>query len=86
MTDTYTSPADGDRQDHELVDRLITLHPPKDEEVARRMDTIREAFLTIGHMVVDIVPRTPDRTVALRKIHDACQASIGALACNQELA
>jgi uncharacterized membrane protein len=47
-------------------------------------EAIRAAFLDVGHLVVDRVPRTPDRTVALRKIHEACMASIAALALNQE--
>lgn len=82
MTTVYANPED---QDHELVDRLLTLHPPKGDGVAQQMDVIRSAFITAGHLVVERVPRTPDRTVALRKIHEACMASIAALACNQEV-
>lgn len=78
MTHTAADP------DHELVDRLLTLHSPATPEVAERMDTIRAGFLNLGHTVVELVPRTPDRTVAIRSIHRACQETIGALACNQD--
>lgn len=79
---TMTTP-DAD-PDHDLVDRLLTLHPPADSDVAEKMDTIRGNFIDLGHTVVALVPRTPDRTVALRSIHRACMDSIAALACNQE--
>lgn len=70
--------------DHDLVDRLLTLHPPANGDVAAAMDDLRQRFINLGHAVVDRVPRTPDRTVALRKIHEACMATIAAIACNQE--
>lgn len=76
-------PGAADDPDHELVDRLVRLHPPRDADVAERMDTIRAAVLEMEHLVVDIVPRTPDRTVAIRAVRDAGQQVIGALACNQ---
>lgn len=77
-TDTTPDP------DHELVDRLLTVHPPADSDVAERMDAIRGNFIDRGHTVVALVPRTPDRTIALRSIHRACMDTIAALACNQE--
>ncbi len=73
-----------DDQDHELVDRLLTLHPPVDDQVAMTMDLIRASFTTLAHHVVDVVPRTPDRTIALRSIHRACMDTIAAVACNQD--
>jgi hypothetical protein len=72
--------------DHEMVDRLLTLHPPKDAAVAEAMDDLRERFVALGHAVVDAVPRTPDRTIALRSIHRACMDTIAAVACNQDAA
>lgn len=82
MTDTvYLHPDD---PDHDLVDRLLDLHPPINDEVGARMDTVRAAFKAAGHLVVDLIPRTPDRTIAIRAIHHACMDSIASLACNQE--
>jgi hypothetical protein len=68
-----------------MVDRLLPLHPPRDSDIADRLDHIRQRFRTIAHEVVDIVPRTPDRTLALRAIHRASQETIGSLASNQGL-
>lgn len=76
--------ADVEDQDHELVDRLIAHHPPAAPEVVNTMESLRGGFRSLAHEVVDAVPRTPDRTVALRSIHRACMDTIAALACNQD--
>lgn len=81
MTTVYAHPED---QDHELVEHLIAHRPPLSDDVVAGFEAIREVFRTAGHLVVDAAPRTADRTVALRKIHEACMASIAALALNQE--
>jgi len=81
---TMTTYAKPDDQDHDLVEHLIAYRAPSDPETVASFETIREVFKAAGHIVVDRVPRTPDRTVALRKIHEACMASIAALALNQE--
>lgn len=66
-----------------MVDRLLTLHPPQSANVAANMDDLRGKFIDLAHTVVDRVPRTPDRTIALRSIHRACMDTIAAVACNQ---
>jgi hypothetical protein len=71
-------------QDHDLVEHLISYRAPSSDDVIARFDALRHEFKRVGHLVVDLCPRTPDRTVALRKIHDACMASIAALALNAE--
>lgn len=78
---TYTNPDD---QDHELVDHLISYAAPKAPGVGEMLDEMRTEFRAIGHALVDRAPRTPDRTVALRKIHEACMAAIAAVVLNQE--
>lgn len=78
MTDT--PPQDPDFQ---LVNRLFTLHPPSTPDVAQLMDFLRGEFLDLADQVVLTVPRTPDRTIALRSIHRACMDTIAAVACNQ---
>jgi hypothetical protein len=90
VTDTRTPhalalPGAADDPDHELVERLQTLHPPRDADIAARMDEIRAAYKRVEHLVVDLVPRTPDRTVAIRDTHRAGMAAIASLACNQGL-
>lgn len=70
---------------HALVDRLFPLSPPKNEHVAETMDATRAAFMEIAHDFVTMTPVCPDQTIAIRAIHSACQACIGAIATNQEL-
>lgn len=62
----------------------IDLHPPSSPEVAEAMDTIREAFKHVGHLVIQVTPPGPDLTVALRALKEASQAAISNIACNQE--
>lgn len=69
--------------DHDLVDHLLVYRQVAGP-VAETMTSLRADFIALGHRIVDEVPRTPDRTVALRKLHDACQGAITALALNQE--
>lgn len=77
---TYKKPDD---PDHELVDHLLTYQQVRGD-VADVMASLRADYIALGHRIVDEVPRCPDRTVALRKHHDACQGAIAALALNQE--
>jgi hypothetical protein len=67
-----------------LVAHLIDYQAPKNEDVIAQIQVLRKAFKKAAHLLIDFAPRTPDRTVAIRKIHDACQASIAALVLNQE--
>jgi hypothetical protein len=74
----------GAYDNHELVDRLLTLHPPANTIVANQMDDVRERFISLGHIVVDRTPDGPDQTIAIRKLHEACMAVIAAIACGSE--
>ena len=65
-------------------DNQIDLHPPKNQNVAATMDTVRSEFKALGHTLIDITPPGPDLTVALRALKDASQAAIGNIACNQD--
>lgn len=68
--------------DHELVDHLLTYRRP-DEATAEVMAHLRERFISLGHEIVNGIPRCPDRTVALRSLHRACMDTIAALALNE---
>jgi hypothetical protein len=83
VTDPITNALDRET-DHELVDRLLELHPPKDKNVAALMDEFRADFIDVTHLVVDMVPRSDERTIAIRSIHRACMDTIAAIACNQD--
>jgi len=68
---------------HGLVDHLFYLQSPRNDQVAVTMDTIRAAFIALGHRVVESTPEGPDQTVAIRKLHEALMAAIGCIALNQ---
>lgn len=72
-----------DDADREMVDRLLDHHPPRDSEVIKQFAHVRTSFKTVAYYLIDVAPRTPDRTVALRSIHRACMDSIASIACNQ---
>lgn len=77
---TNAAPQDPDL---ELVNRLFTLHPPLTREVAELMDFLRGEFTDLAEQVVLNVPRTSDRTLAIRSLHRACMDAMAAVACNQ---
>lgn len=72
-----------DPVNHGWWDHQISLHPPANEMVARRMDDVRAGFRDLGHHLVDLLPSGPDRTVALRALKEASMHAIGCLAVNQ---
>lgn len=84
MPETTTEWTKPDDADHDLVEHLIAYRAPSGDEVTATFEAIREVFKAAGHLLVERAPRTPDRTVALRKIHEACMASVAAVALNQE--
>lgn len=61
----------------------IDLHPPKNEEVAHRMDFIRKEFKHLGLHIIALTPAGPDQTLALRALKEASMYAIGCIACNQ---
>lgn len=64
--------------DHAMIERLITYVKP-DDDVLQVLEQLREDFKNIAHFLVDMAPRTPERTLAIRAIHRACQESIFAV-------
>lgn len=74
-----------DLHDHELVNHLVDykrLDP--ESEIAHHCEELREIFKMAGHFLVNKAKRSPDRTVAIRKIHDAAMSSIAALVLNAD--
>jgi hypothetical protein len=67
----------------ELVDHLIRYHQPELASTVETMTELRQDFLTLGHKIVARTPAGPDQAVAIRKLHEACQATIGNLALNE---
>lgn len=71
--------------DVELVDRIFPLHPPINEDIGNLMSSFRGRFYELARDVVHQIPRSPERTLAIRKIHDASQSTITSIATNQHL-
>lgn len=71
--------------DFTLIDRLFTLHPPANATASELMDGVRQEYTLLATLIVQIIPRTPDRTIALRSLHRACMDTIASIACNQDL-
>lgn len=69
--------------DLDLLDRLLDLHAPS-PEIGKDLDDIRAAFKRLGKLIIKKAPRTPDRTVALRKLHEATMAAIFATVAPRE--
>jgi hypothetical protein len=69
----------------ELVDHLINYHAPEDPDTIQAMTMFREMFRDVGHAIVRFTPSGADQTVAIRKLHEACQAVIGNLALNEKV-
>jgi hypothetical protein len=67
--------------DHVLVDHLLAYRQPSEHD-SEVMASLRQDFLRLGHRIVDEVPRSADRTVALRDLHRATMGAIAALALN----
>lgn len=84
MPEPLTKWTKPDDPDHDLVEHLISYRSPSGDEVTATFEAIRGVFKAAGHLLVERAPRTPDRTVALRKVHEACMASIACVALNQE--
>lgn len=68
----------------ELVDHLINYAAPQSDEIVDIMESIREGFRDLGHLITEFTPDGPDQIKAIRLLHDACQATISNIALNQE--
>ena len=66
----------------EDIENWFTYHPPKGDQIDR-YQVIREEFKALAHTVADLTPVSPDQTVALRKLREACMAANQAIACNE---
>lgn len=66
---------------HELFERIMPLRSPSSPAMVADLDRVRGAFVALGHELADVLPPGPDQTIAVRKLHEACQAAITAIVC-----
>lgn len=72
------------------MDRFVTndqianwfaYHPPKDDTIAYAHDRVRTEFRSLALSMNDVIPESPDKTVALRAIREAMYHCNAAIAC-----
>lgn len=68
---------------HSLVDHLMTYRKPETPTVVDSMDLVRGLYINLGHNLADELPPGPEKTIAIRKLHEALMAAIACLALNQ---
>lgn len=68
---------------HELVHHLMEYRKPETQELVTKMEFIRDEFISLGVNLADELPAGPDKTVAIRKLHEALMSAIACLALNQ---
>lgn len=69
---------------HAQVDLVLTNHPPKDDIISERMETISIHIRDIGHMLVNMCPESRELSLALTKLQETRMFAIAAVACHQD--
>lgn len=69
---------------HDRVENDLTLHPPKNPDIAAAMDGVRARFKDLAHDMIDAVPAGRELSTALTKIEEACFHAIAGIARNQD--
>lgn len=62
----------------------MTLHPPKNVEVADRLDRVRQGFIGLVYDIDIEMPDGRDKALCFTKLEESLQHAIGAIVRNQE--
>lgn len=62
------------------IDNVFTYHPPVGDQVERYQD-IRTAGRQIAHVIDELVPDGPEKTLAIRKIQEGVMWANAGIAC-----
>lgn len=65
------------------LDNWFTYHPPTPEQVPV-FEALRDAGHQFAETIMALVPPSPDRTVAVRKVREAVMTANASLACYPE--
>lgn len=68
---------------HGLVRHLMQYRKPETEALVTTMEEIRNQYIHLGLELAERLPDGPDKTVAIRKLHEALMSAIACLALNQ---
>jgi hypothetical protein len=72
------------RTDHESFERSLTNQPPADPNIITIFELIREPFKDAAHLIIDLIPPSRERSLALTKIEEGLMWAIKAVALRQE--
>lgn len=64
------------------LDNLFTHHPPVGDQV-ERYEAIRAKAKEFAEVLVELVPGSPERSTALRKVREATMWANAGIACNE---
>jgi hypothetical protein len=65
------------------LDNEFTYHPPRNDREVAEHQAIRDAGKALAQMIEDVVPASPQQTLAIRKCQEAVMWGNAGLACNR---
>jgi hypothetical protein len=68
--------------DRDLVNNWFSFHPADTAEKISAHELIRDGFKSLAFRLLYLLPPSPDRTVAMRKLREGMYAANACLACN----
>ena len=66
------------------TEKRLTLYPPVNDKVSRKMDRIRKELIHLGEFLEEELPQGRELSLALTKLEELTFFSIAAIARNQE--
>lgn len=69
--------------DFEKLEHSLTNHPPKDEDVIRRFEHLREAAKDLGREIFNSCPPSRERSLAITKLEETVMWAVKSIAVNQ---
>jgi hypothetical protein len=62
------------------IESIFSHHPPKDSLVVSRHSAVRMAVKEAAHIFDEVVPDSPEKTLAIRKLQEAMMYANSAIA------
>lgn len=63
------------------IDNVFSYHPPTNPEQVETYQDVRTAGKQLAHVVDELVPDGPEKTLAIRKIQEAVMWANAGIAC-----
>lgn len=68
---------------HDLIERNMTNHPPTNDSIVAEFETLRYHAKTFAHKIIDILPESRERSLAMTNLEQALMWAVAAVARNQ---